>query len=91
MKFTYASIPKINSALSVRRFGHANPTRPWKIITDYLEDISAKHPHRVSFNTTDERVRKNPETGKWDITLRQADVRFKAKATTTGGPKPSMQ
>ncbi|KAF2629420.1 hypothetical protein BU25DRAFT_457084 [Macroventuria anomochaeta] len=65
--------PKINSALPVRPFGHTNPTRPWKIVADYLKDIFAKHPHRVSFNTTDERVRKNPETGKWDMTLRQSD------------------
>jgi cation diffusion facilitator CzcD-associated flavoprotein CzcO len=77
MEFTYASIPKINSALSVRRFGHANPTRPWKVVADYLEDIFAKHLHRVSFNTTVERVRKHTETGKWHITLRQSEVRFK--------------
>ena len=31
MEFTYASIPKINSALSVRRFGFANPTRPYQV------------------------------------------------------------
>lgn len=79
MEFTYASIPKINSALSVRRFGHANPTRPWRIVADYLEDIFAKHLYRVSFNTTVESVRKNPHTDKWDIVLRQADVRFKGK------------
>lgn len=79
MEFTYASIPKINSALSVRRFGHANPTRPWRVVADYLEDIFAKHLHRVSFNTTVESVRKNAITGKWDITLRQSDVRFKGK------------
>lgn len=71
MEFTYASIPKINSALSVRRFGHANPTRPWKIVADYFEDIFARYLHRVSFNTTVESVRKNASTGKWDIVLRQ--------------------
>ncbi|KAJ4338373.1 hypothetical protein N0V95_008071 [Ascochyta clinopodiicola] len=80
MEFTYASIPKINSALSVRRFGHANPTRPWKIVADYLEDIFAKHLHRVTFNTTVERVHKNTETGKWDITLRRSDVHFKGES-----------
>ncbi|OSS48184.1 hypothetical protein B5807_07634 [Epicoccum nigrum] len=79
MEFTYASIPKINSALSVRRFGHANPTRPWKVVADYLEDIFAKHLNRVSFNTTVERVRKNTKTGKWDIILRQSNHRFKGK------------
>ncbi|KAH6625843.1 putative dimethylaniline monooxygenase [Boeremia exigua] len=79
MEFTYASIPKINSALSVRRFGHANPTRPWKVVADYLEDIFAKHLYRVSFNTTVESIRKNIETGKWDIVLRQSDVRFKGQ------------
>lgn len=79
MEFTYASIPKINSALSVRRFGHANPTRPWKIVADYLEDIFARYLHRVSFDTTVESVRKNTNTGKWDITLRQSHVRFKSK------------
>lgn len=77
MEFTYASIPKVNSALSVHRFGHANPTRPWKIVAGYLEDIFTRHLHRVSFNTTVERVRKNTLTNKWDITLRQSDVRLK--------------
>ncbi|KZM21246.1 uncharacterized protein EKO05_0011514 [Ascochyta rabiei] len=80
MEFTYASIPKINSALSVRRFGHANPTRPWKVVADYLEDIFAKHLHRVTFNTTVERISKNTETGKWDITLRRSDVHFKGES-----------
>lgn len=79
MEFTYASIPKINSALSVRRFGHANPTRPWKIVADYLRDIFAKHLHRVVFSTTVERVHKNCKTGKWDITLRQSGIRSKGK------------
>ena len=79
MEFTYASIPKINSALSVRRFGHANPTRPWRVVADYLEDIFEKHLHRVSFNTTVESVRKNPRTGKWDFTLRQSGFRFKGE------------
>ncbi|KAJ8116475.1 hypothetical protein OPT61_g2101 [Boeremia exigua] len=79
MEFTYASIPKINSALSVRRFGHANPTRPWKVVADYLEDIFAKHLHRVAFKTTVESVRKNPETSRWDIVLRKSGVQFKGR------------
>lgn len=63
----------------MRRFGHANPTRPWRLVADYLEDIFAKHLHRVSFNATVESVRKDSRTGKWDITLRQSDVRFKGE------------
>ena len=79
MDFTYASIPKINSALSVRRFGHANPTRPWKVVADYLEDMFAKHIYRIIFDVTVERVPKNTKTGKWDIVLRQSNHRFKGK------------
>ncbi|PSN74445.1 flavin-containing monooxygenase [Corynespora cassiicola Philippines] len=79
MEFTYASIPKINSALSVRRYGHANPTRPWRVVADYLEDIFAKHIHHVSFNTTVERLSKNERTGKWDVVLRKKEVLFKGE------------
>ena len=71
MEFTYASIPKINSALSVRRFGQANPTRPWQIVAEYLQEIFSRYLHRVTFNTTVESVRKNALTEKWDIVLRQ--------------------
>ncbi|KAH7396091.1 putative dimethylaniline monooxygenase [Pyrenochaeta sp. MPI-SDFR-AT-0127] len=79
MEFTYASTPKVNSALSVERFGQANPTRPWKIVADYLEDIFAKYYYRVTFNTTVESVRKNEQTHKWEIVLRKNKAKSKGQ------------
>jgi hypothetical protein len=79
MEFTYASIPKINSALSVRRYGFANPTRPYKVVADYLETIFAPFLHLVTFNTTLERLSKNEGTGKWELVLRKTDAQSKGE------------
>lgn len=78
MEFTYASIPKINSALSVRRYGFANPTRPYKVVAGYLEDIFTKYIHLVTFNTTLERLEKKND--KWELTLRRSGVLYRGES-----------
>ncbi|KAF2790396.1 dimethylaniline monooxygenase [Melanomma pulvis-pyrius CBS 109.77] len=77
MEFTYASIPKVNSALSVRRYGFANPTRPYQVVAGYLEDLFTKYLHLVTFNTTLERLQK--KNGKWELTLRRSGVLYRGK------------
>ncbi|KAL2808964.1 hypothetical protein BJX63DRAFT_435594 [Aspergillus granulosus] len=71
MAFTYADFPEINSAISVRQLGRANPTRPYRVVAGYLEDILRPYLDLVSFSTTVERVEKISQNGKWRITARQ--------------------
>lgn len=70
MAFTHKPFPKINSALSVKQFGHSNPTHPFRVITGYLEDLFNDYHHLASFNTTVEKVKKQDR--KWILTLRQS-------------------
>ncbi|KAF2112897.1 dimethylaniline monooxygenase [Lophiotrema nucula] len=77
MEFTYASVPKVNSALSVRRYGATNPTRPYQVVAGYLEDLFSKYLHLVTFNTTLERLQK--VNGKWELTLRRSGVVYRGK------------
>ena len=70
MSFTHRPFPDVNSDLSIKRFGYPNPTRPFRVIETYLEDIYAEYTHLTSFNTNVERVEK--VNGKWVLTLRQS-------------------
>ncbi|KAJ5370877.1 uncharacterized protein N7496_006969 [Penicillium cataractarum] len=70
MAFTHKPFPNINSALSVKQFGHSNPTHPFRIIAGYLEDLFKDYHHLASFNTTVEKIEK--QEGKWILTLRQS-------------------
>ncbi|PLB37864.1 putative dimethylaniline monooxygenase [Aspergillus candidus] len=72
MEFTHTPFPVINSALSVERYGHSNPTRPWQVVSRYLDDLAKDYLHLISFNTTVERVKKIG--GKWTVTLRRTDM-----------------
>lgn len=69
MAFSHTPFPKDNSAGSLERYGAANPTRPYKVIAKYLEDLFIPYLHLVTFNTTFERVEKVGE--EWVITLRK--------------------
>ncbi|KAB8236264.1 uncharacterized protein BDW43DRAFT_323986 [Aspergillus alliaceus] len=70
MAFTHTSLPKINSALSIRQYGKSNPSRPFRVVSAYLADLLQEYLHLVSFNTTVEKVEKNGE--KWTVTLRRS-------------------
>lgn len=69
MEFTHTPFPEINSAVSTRNFGRANPTRPFRVITRYLQDLFKDYHHLASLNTTVVKVEK--KNGKWNLTLRQ--------------------
>ena len=69
MAFTHSPFPEANSALSVRQYGKSNPSRPFRVVASYLEDLFKEYLHLVSFNTTVERVEK--KDGKWTVTLRK--------------------
>ncbi|KAB8079141.1 hypothetical protein BDV29DRAFT_152008 [Aspergillus leporis] len=70
MAFTHTPFPEINSAASVRQYGQANPSRPFRVVSSYLGDLFKEYHHLVSFNTTVEKVEKTGE--KWALTLRKS-------------------
>jgi hypothetical protein len=59
-----------NSASSSRHLGRSNPTRPFRVVKRYLEDIFQDYLHLASLNTTVEKVEKRDQ--KWILTLRQS-------------------
>ncbi|KAJ5445778.1 Flavin monooxygenase FMO [Penicillium cf. griseofulvum] len=69
MAFTHTPFPEINSASSTRHLGHSNPTRPFRVVRKYLEDVFQDYLHLASLNTTVERVEKRDR--KWTLALRQ--------------------
>lgn len=72
MAFTHTPFPLQNSAASVERFGSPNPTRPFRVVFRYLQDLLQDYLHLVSFNTTVEKVEKTDHDRKWTLTLRRS-------------------
>ncbi|CAP99758.1 Thiol-specific monooxygenase [Penicillium chrysogenum] len=70
MAFTHTPFPEINSASSTRQLGRSNPTRPFRVVKKYLEDVFQDYLHLALFNTTVEKVEKRDQ--KWTISLRQS-------------------
>jgi thioredoxin reductase len=70
MEFTHTPFPGVNSATSIKQYGHANPTRPFGVVAGYLEDLFKQYHHLASFNTTAEKVEKHGN--EWILTLRQS-------------------
>ncbi|RDW70983.1 putative dimethylaniline monooxygenase [Coleophoma cylindrospora] len=70
MEFTHTPFPKVNSAGSVEKYGRNNPTRPYEVIAQYLEDLFTPYLHLVTLNTTIEKLEKDGE--EWVVTLRQS-------------------
>jgi cation diffusion facilitator CzcD-associated flavoprotein CzcO len=71
MAFTHTPFPNVNSADSVQRYGTNNPTRPYQIIEQYIEDGFKDYRHLLSLSTTVEKVEKVGQ--EWTITLRKPD------------------
>ncbi|KAJ5787869.1 hypothetical protein N7457_002859 [Penicillium paradoxum] len=69
MAFSHTPFPDRNSASSSRNFGRSNPTRPFRVVKKYLEDVFQDYLQFASFNTTVERLEKRGQ--KWNLTLRQ--------------------
>jgi cation diffusion facilitator CzcD-associated flavoprotein CzcO len=70
MAFSHTPFPEINSASSTRHLGHSNPTRPFRVVRKYLEDVFQDYLHLASLNTTVEKVEKRDQ--KWTLALRQS-------------------
>ena len=75
MAFTHTPIPQRNSAVSVERLGPANPSRPFRVVSRYLQDLVEEYLPLISFNTTVEKVEKTVEKDRtpiWTLTLRRS-------------------
>ena len=85
MAFTHTPIPLVNSAVSVEKLGKQdNPTRPFRVVSRYLQDLVHDYLPLISFNTTVEKVEKKAipnnqnstghghYTEKWILTLRRS-------------------
>ena len=77
MSFTYKPFPIDNSASSVHRLGQHNPTKPWRTVAGYLEEIAEPYTNLISLSTHVESVRKNGI--KWVITLRKTNHDLKGE------------
>lgn len=73
MSFTHTPFPVVNSAVSVRQLGRNNPSRPFRVVAGYLEDLARPYLDLISFSTAVERVEKVAVAAgnKWRVTLRQ--------------------
>ncbi|GKZ79551.1 hypothetical protein AnigIFM56816_003750 [Aspergillus niger] len=69
MAFTHTPFPEINSSTSIKILGPSNPSRPFRIVANYLEDLFIPYLHLVSLSTTVERVEKTGQ--EWTLTLRK--------------------
>lgn len=71
MAFTHTLFPRVNSAESVQKYGANNPTRPYQVIEQYIEDGFKDYRHLLSLNTTVEKVEKVGQ--EWIVTLRKSN------------------
>ncbi|KAL4980143.1 hypothetical protein BDW66DRAFT_167184 [Aspergillus desertorum] len=72
MSFTHTPLPEVNSAVSVRQLGRRNPSRPFRVVSGYLEDLARPYLDLISFSTTVARVEKAQNGNKWTVTARQS-------------------
>jgi cation diffusion facilitator CzcD-associated flavoprotein CzcO len=77
MAFTHTPFPEANSAQSTARYGPDNPTRPWQVVADYIEDGFKDYKHLLILSTTVEKVEKLGDV--WKLTLRKANDRYKGQ------------
>ena len=75
MAFTHTPIPQRNTAVSVERLGPRNPSRPFRVVSRYLQDLVESYIPLISFNTTVEKVEK--DGSQWVLTLRRPGQRQK--------------
>ncbi|PWY92644.1 FAD/NAD(P)-binding domain-containing protein [Aspergillus heteromorphus CBS 117.55] len=74
MEYSQESVPVVRSQRSIALHGPDTPFRHHTVIRQYIEDLLNRNGYQdlVEYNTTVERAVKNPQTGKWELTLRRA-------------------
>ncbi|GMG22221.1 unnamed protein product [Aspergillus oryzae] len=74
MEYSQEQIPDILSEWSVNIHGPDTPFRHHTVIRQHIEDLLNRNGYQdfVEYNTTVERAEKDPQTGKWTLTLRRA-------------------
>lgn len=73
MSFSQESIPTVRTERSVGLHGPDTPFRHHTVIKRYIDDLLNRNGYQdlVEYNTTVERAVKNPESGKWELSLRR--------------------
>lgn len=73
MSFSQEPFPEERSALNISRHGPKSPFRHWKAVEGYIQNLLNRKGYQdlVSYETTVELVHKDPQTGKWILTLRK--------------------
>lgn len=77
MAFTHTPFPVVNSPVSIERFGHNNPSRPYGVITNWIEDLFRPYLSLVTLRTTVEKVEKRGS--EWVLTLRRSGQLYRGK------------
>ncbi|KIH88852.1 dimethylaniline monooxygenase [Sporothrix brasiliensis 5110] len=77
MAFTHTPFPVVNSPVSIERFGHNNPSRPYGVITNWIEDLFKPYLSLVTLRTTVEKVDKRGK--EWVLTLRRSGLLYRGK------------
>ncbi|OAA65772.1 Flavin monooxygenase-like protein [Niveomyces insectorum RCEF 264] len=77
MAFTHAPFEEVNSPVSVQRFGHGNPSRPYALIAAWIEDLFKPFLSFVSLSTSVEKVEKRGK--EWVLTLRKSGQLYRGR------------
>ncbi|CAK7211745.1 hypothetical protein SCUCBS95973_001223 [Sporothrix curviconia] len=77
MAFTHTPFPVVNSPVSIERYGHSNPSRPYGVITNWIEDLFRPYLPLVTLRTTVESVEKRGK--EWVLTLRRAGELYRGR------------
>ncbi|KAL4796896.1 hypothetical protein BDV19DRAFT_360024 [Aspergillus venezuelensis] len=74
MEYSQERIPEVRSDWSVGLHGPDTPFRHHRVIRQYIEDLLNRNGYQdlIEYNTTVERVVKDPQTNRWTLTLRRA-------------------
>ena len=73
MRFSQEPFPEERTTLNISRHGPDSPFRHWKVVEGYIQGLLNRRGYNelVSYNTTVELVKKDAQSGKWIVTLRQ--------------------
>lgn len=75
MSFSQESIPTVRTERSIALHGPDTPFRHHTVVKQFIDDLLNRNGYQglVEYNTTVERAAKDPESGKWVLSLRRAE------------------
>lgn len=75
MSFSQESIPTVRTERSIALHGPDTPFRHHTVVKQFIDDLLNRNGYQdlVEYNTTVERAAKDPESGKWVLSLRRTE------------------